>query len=196
MPLAHLDHSHIRFAADLHARALADSLLPSLGVPFLESFYRHALRAGPVAGFVWSESGNPIGLVLGSTDSALLIRHVLRSGAGELAWKAAPAVLRRPRVFGDMLETLRYPDLEKVDDVRAELMVIAVEPSHHQRGIGRGLSQALHAEFVRQGVTRHKVTVHRSNVPANTFYARLGYQQVGEFRLHGRDWNLYTFGPS
>jgi RimJ/RimL family protein N-acetyltransferase len=40
------------------------------------------------------------------------------------------------------------------------------------------------------------VTVHRSNVPANTFYARLGYQQVGEFRLHRRDWNLYTFGPS
>ena len=184
--------SHLRRVAKIHAAALAGDFLPSLGVDFLHTFYRAALSSGAAFGFVLLQSDLPAGFVLGSADTDALFRRVLFRAPLALAWAGLPAILRQPRLLEKVAETFLYPHREAVTPVKAELVVIAVEPECRSQGAGHALVQALNTVFQAQGVVAYKVTVLQSNSGANRFYQREGFNIAGEFELYHKRWNLYT----
>jgi ribosomal protein S18 acetylase RimI-like enzyme len=184
---------HLRRVAEIHAQALAGDFLPSLGVKFLDIFYQAALANSLVIGIVALCGDKPIGFVLGSSDMAILFQKVVRGAPLQLARAALPAVVRKPGLLLKVAESFLYPGREEALDVKAELVVIAVEPEYRRQGLGQDLVEALNVKFKERNIQSYKVTVLQSNPGANRFYTRLGFQPIGKFKLYHQFWNLYIY---
>ena len=91
-----MQRSHAEAVARLHADALSDDFLPSLGVNFLRVFYEGALDQRVAFGFVYLQDQVPRGFVLGCLDMHVLFRHVLISRMFALGLAAIPSILRHP----------------------------------------------------------------------------------------------------
>ncbi len=188
-----LTGSHVPAVARLHASALAGDFLPSLGEPFLRTFYRSTLKSDLAFGFVqMEETGELAGFVLGSLNTSAIFRKIIRRNALRLGLSALPAVLRKPNLLLKVAETFFYPSREGATALQpAELLVIAVCAAQRSHGLGTGLVQALNHEFNQRGVNSYKVTVLQENQRANAFYQRLGFSLCGQFVLYGKGWNVY-----
>lgn len=193
MRVAPLGADHLPAVAHLHAGALAGDFLPSLGEPFLRTFYQAALRLGLAFGFVVEGEGELYGFVLGSADTSALFRKTVLSAGPALAWAALPAVLRRPGLLLKVAETFLYPSREAAVPQPAELLVIAVSEERRGQRIGEALVSALSQAFCERGIPAYKVTVLQQNAGANRFYQRLGFRLAGSFNLYRRGWNLYLY---
>jgi len=187
-----MQREHAARVAELHCAALAGDFLPSLGKGFLTVFYQGVLDLDVGFGFVTVADGQPVGFVLGSADTSVLFKRVIASRAVSLALRAVPAVLRRPALIGNVLETFLYPGKEEAIPHKAELVVIGFDVAYRGRGLGRGLVDALNNALRAQGISSYKVTVLQANQGANAFYRALGFQLALEFELYKKKWNLYT----
>jgi ribosomal protein S18 acetylase RimI-like enzyme len=187
-----LQREHAARVAELHCAALAGDFLPSLGQSFLTAFYEGVLDLRVGSGFVAIEEGRPVGFVLGSADTSVLFKRVVASRAVMLGLRAIPAVIRKPALIANVLETFLYPGKEGAAPEKAELVVIGFDAAYRGRGLGRGLVNALNEAFRAQGVQSYKVTVLQENLGANSFYRALGFQPALEFELYKKKWNLYT----
>ena len=187
-----LERAQARRIAEIHAEALKGDFLPSLGVRFLTELYRGMLDLGLGFGFVAVESGRVVGFVIASEDTSRLFRSVMLRRALPLGWHILPALVRRPALLGNVLQTLSYTRQEEAVTVTAELLVIAVDPEQRSHGLGAALCRALEQEFRRRGRGQYKVTVNQGYDGANRFYRRQGFALAHSFRLYGRLWNLYT----
>ena len=188
-----MQREHAARTAELHCAALAGDFLPSLGKSFLTVFYQGVFDLGVGFGFVVIEEGQPVGFVLGSADTGLLFKRVMMSRAVSLGLRAIPALLRKPMLIANVLETFLYPSKEDAVPVKAELVVIGFESAFRGKGLGKQLVKALNDAFRTQGIQSYKVTVLQSNQGANKFYRTLGFQPVLEFELYRKKWNLYTY---
>jgi len=193
MPVQPLKMEHTESIAKIHAEALDGDFLPSMGVGFLETYYKSVLSAGSVFGYVYFDLDKLVGFVAGSTNAAVMFRKTISGTALKLGWKAIPALLRHPHLLRNVAETFLYPGREAVVSDKAELLVIAVCAENQGEGIGRVLVKALNGEFRKQKVTSYKVSVLESRVGANVFYKRLGFQQTATFSLYGKGWIIYTY---
>ena len=187
-----LQREHAARVAELHCAALTGDFLPSLGQRFLTVFYEGVLDLGVGSGFVAIEDGRPVGFVLGSADTSVLFKRVVARRAVALGWRAIPAVIRKPALVANVLETFLYPGKEDAVPEKAELVIIGFDAAYRGRGLGRGLVNALNDAFRAQGVRSYKVTVLQENRSANSFYRALGFQPTLEFELYTKKWNLYT----
>lgn len=193
MTIEPMQRTHAARVAHLHCLALAGDFLPGLGPDFLTVFYQAALDLQVGLGFVAIEDGGPVGFVLGSADTSSLFKRVVMSRAAALSWRAIPAVLRKPALITNVLETFLYPSKEGQSPQKAELVVIGLETAYRGRGLGRELVGALNDAFRAQGIRSYKVTVLQSRQGANNFYRALGFQYALEFELYKTSWNLYTY---
>jgi len=188
-----LQREHAASVAKLHCAALAGDFLPSLGQSFLTVFYQGVMDLGVGFGFVAIEDGLPVGFVLGSADTSALFKQVVVSRAVTLGLRAVPAIIRKPALVANVLETFLYPSKEGAVPEKAELVVIGFDAAYRGRGLGRGLVNALNDAFRAQGVRSYKVTVLQENLGANSFYRSLGFRPALEFELYKKKWNLYTY---
>lgn len=184
--------AHAPRIAAIHASALAGDFLPSLGVGFLTRLYEGILSLGLGFGFVAREDGLVAGFVLGSEDTSVLFRQALLRRALPMGIAMLPALLRRPSLIRNIVETFTYPAQEGAAAVTAELIVIAVDAGWRSQGVGAALCAALDAEFKARRIAAYKVTVNQSNDGANRFYLRQGFAQAHAFRLYGRVLKLYV----
>jgi len=67
-------------------------------------------------------------------------------------------------------------------DARAHLVLLAVEPSHQGRGIGRALLEWLESTARTAGTFLIDLEVRANNLAARGFYARLGFAEAGTRR--------------
>lgn len=63
----------------------------------------------------------------------------------------------------------------------AVLNMIAVDPAHRRRGLGRALSGTLLALAAVQGARRALIEVESENTPARTLYRDLGFRRIGGY---------------
>lgn len=177
-------------AVALHGGSLGQSFVATLGESFLRSLYEELLHRGMAFLVTASDDGGLRGFILGSADSSRMMSVILRS-----PWRFLPTVLwaivRRPGLIGRVLETLSYAHKTQTDE-HAELIAIVVDPAVRSRGVGRRMLRMLHEELAARGVRRYKVTVHRSMIDANRFYAQNGFSLRRTFDLYGVPWNLYV----
>jgi ribosomal protein S18 acetylase RimI-like enzyme len=188
-----MQREHAARVAELHCAALAGDFLPSLGKGFLTVFYQGVLDLGVGFGLVAIEDGQPVGFVLGSTDTNVLFKRVMLSRILPLGLRVILAVIRKPALIANVLETFLYPSKENAVPAKAELVVIGFDGAYRGRGLGRQLANALNDAFRAQGVRSYKVTALQSNRGANSFYRALGFQHALEFELYRKKWNLYTY---
>lgn len=188
-----MQRNHAARVAEIHCAALAGDFLPSLGKGFLSIFYEGVFDLGVGFGFVTIEDDRPIGFVLGSADTRTLFKQVMMSRAIPMGLRVAAALLRKPVLLSNVIETFLYPSKEGEVAEKAELVVIGFDAPYRGRGLGGQLVSALNDAFRAQGVQSYKVTVLQSNQGANNFYRMLGFQPVLEFELYRKKWNLLTY---
>ena len=66
----------------------------------------------------------------------------------------------------------------KYHDDEAHLLLLAVQPDHARRGIGRALVQWLEASALVAGIPRVGLEARASNAEARAFYRSLGYRET------------------
>lgn len=86
-------------------------------------------------------------------------------------------------------------------DAGAHLNLLAVEPSHQRRGIGRMLLGALEHSASAHGAARIRLEVRAGNLGAQAFYRAQGYERGGWLNNYYRDgedalWLVHTLKPA
>lgn len=169
--------------ARLHQTSLPGAFLPRLGDAFLRRLYRSLIGDPDSVVLVAGSGRRVVGFVAGTLSvrrfyQRFLIRQGIPAAVSALPRLVRPGTLRR------LWETARHPQgARSMPD--AELLAIAVQPSHRSAGLGAGLVRRLLRALGERHVVDLKVVVGTDNLGGNRFYERLGFHPIGRINLHG-----------
>ncbi len=168
--------------ARLHATAIREGFLSTLGERFLAHLYR-AMTGSDAAVLLVArgDDGHVQGFVAGSTRPGAFYRQFLRRRGPRSALLLAGRALR-PAAARRILETVRHVGREGGGG--PELLSIAVGPPARRTGLGSGLVLKLEEHLRSEGAERLSVVVGSGNRPARAFYERLGFHPVGGIEVH------------
>jgi ribosomal protein S18 acetylase RimI-like enzyme len=169
--------------ARLHAAAIHEGFLVTLGPAFLRRLYGRIARSSRAFALVVDaqERAALDGFVAVAEDVGAFYREfVLHDGVAAGA-AALPRFVRAPLA---VLETLWYGlrgDGGGGDghDSAAEILALAVDPAARGRGCGRALADAAVAELRRRGHGRARVLTAVGNGAAIRTYERAGFRRGG-----------------
>lgn len=178
----------------IHATALPDEALPSLGTRFLTTLYQALQAQAGVQAFVAELNGEPVGFILGALDLRRSVQRVLRRRTPLLAVAAAGSGLRRPRQVLRAVRSLAYLKPETKPSFRAELVVLAVLPTAQGHGAGASLVAALERWIEARCEPGYHVATTGENAGALRFYQRVGFQECGRRPVAGRPWVILEKG--
>jgi ribosomal protein S18 acetylase RimI-like enzyme len=185
------DSALLERAVDLHFEALSyRSFITSFGKRFLRELYVSLLDARLAFLVTATEGARLEGFILACEDSTRLMKAVTRRPL-----RFGPLILlkllRHPSLIAKTFETLFYSRKEATD-VKAELVVIAVNEGTRSKGLGTQLVRTLEEALRARSIERYKVTVHAAMERSNAFYVRNGMKLASSFELYGVVWNLYV----
>ncbi len=192
---------HAKDVAELHAMALPEGFLSTLGLRFLGDLYQ-LIQSSPCAN-VWVaelEDGRCIGFLSGTANVKACYSHVIRRGWARLAISALMQV-RRLEVLRRIWETVMYPNHSSSSGspdrsdaiVPGELLSIAVSAEARGLGVGRKLVGALDVEMNRWEYrhSHYRVVTDAADAKSNTFYQSLGFIYAHDFMHHGNKMSCY-----
>jgi [ribosomal protein S18]-alanine N-acetyltransferase len=113
---------------------------------------------------------------------ALLARDLIEAGLG---WAYRPdriaGLIRDPETVTVVARGASRPlgfAVMRFGDERAHLILLAVEPTHQRRGVGRRLLEWLLESAIVAGMSSIHVELRASNAPAYAFYRSLGFVET------------------
>lgn len=189
-----LEPSHLKAVARLHRDVLPPSFFSRLGQRYLRAYldtYRASPHALAVVALVEDEVK---GFLVGSVSPAPHARWVIRAAGTRLALIGLLGLLSRPGLLALFLRTRlrRYlrgltrrlrPAAARTDTVTAVspavLAHVAVAPDAQRLGVGQALAQRFVGDVRASGGSAVEL-VTRAESDAEKFYARLGYERVGQ----------------
>ena len=168
--------------AHLHADAIGEGFLATLGPRFLERLYRRMIGSGRSFVLVAGSGPRVFGFVAVAEDTRSLYREFLLRDGVVAGLGALPALVRRPR---HVWETLRYGTSGGAGTLpSAEVLALAVAAGSRGQGVGaRLLAEAL-AELRRRGITSARVVTVRENAAARRTYEAAGFELRATVELH------------
>lgn len=157
----------------VHRAAFPNFFLSFLGPAFLRVFYGFVVAEG--IALVAEDGGAIAGFVAGVLDSQSFYRRLARRRALQVAFAIVPAVLRRPSTLARVVRRARQrAGPGALTPAGAELMSLAVDPAHRQRGVGKALVDAFAARAGRLWLTTDAV----DNDAVIRFYESLGFTRT------------------
>lgn len=204
-----LEAPDIAFAAGLHAHALPQGFFVLLGPGFLRAYYRGFIASPHAIALVAEREGEPIGVLVGTLDSAAHHRYIVRRHGWRLAVVGAAGLAFHPRAAQRFLRTraLRYArsiarawrtrsagsaGAQPGSTLRGPLGVlshVAVAAAARGTGAGTALVESFVVAARRTGTARVEVVTGARKDGAGSFYERLGWLRAG---AHARDGVEYT----
>jgi GNAT superfamily N-acetyltransferase len=180
--------------ARIHAHSGTPGLLSDVGETFLRDVYYAGLLASPLGdALVVDIDGTIAGFTTFSLDSDRLFSDIFRKRLLATAVAVAKASIRRPKVglhFAQTVLTIRRS--EAGADIGPETVSLEVAPEFQRLGLGFLLFQAGVDALTKAGATRIKSRVLVDNPAVERLHPPLGFVRGEVFRLHGRDWVLWT----
>lgn len=178
-------------SAQLHYDGMPEDFLPSFGKPFLAILHGHMIASPHMIPFGFFANDQLEGIIIGTTNTSLSMKQVMRSGALALVPHVLAKLITRPALINKLVQTISYGD----DDVEttAELIVLSIDKSMQRIGAGTKLINALKKEFKMRGIKKFKVGTRDNNVAANSFYVHNGGVFINIKKMYGRDWNYYLY---
>jgi ribosomal protein S18 acetylase RimI-like enzyme len=180
----------LEFVVEEHLSHFPDNVFGQLGRRFLTEYYRTFLDGPHADAVVALVAGSRVGYLVGILDIPEHRRLVRRFHSRRLAWYAARALARRPRMAGGLMRrriAVRLAALRRrvrTANVAAEriavLSHVAVRPD--AQGLGLGTSMIL--QFVQRandaGVTTVSVATRAGETGAGGLYERLGWNLTNQ----------------
>jgi len=179
-----LNRSRYEQIGELHASAIDQGFLSTLGAPFLSLLYEAMDEAQDTFVIVEEQDGKIVGFVSGGVGMGptykRLLAHPIR-----LIKSLLPSALN-PKGLIRMLEIVFrgavQSGLEELPD--AELMSLAVQAEYRGEGVAAGLYEQLQDRFQSIGVDEFKIVVGQDLRPAHRFYARMGATAAARVEIH------------
>lgn len=188
----------LAFAAALHATSLPDSFFASLGVTFLQRYYRMFLASPHGVVLVARCDDERVGSLVGTTDDVAHVRWATRSYWWRLGVAAGRAMLAHPSVLVHFARTrlVRYlrglvrlwrataatADTTQslgVSGTTGTLSHIAVSEVARGGGVGRALLAAFQAGARAAGTDEIHTSTRLDETGAAGFYQQAGWRPAG-----------------
>lgn len=183
----------VRRVSELHAVHMANSVFAKLGLRFLQNVYRSLLTSCHAVAFVCEANDEMVGFIAASTRSSILLRHAFLTRFHELSILVPIALIRRPWLVKDLMQTLKYPKLTEVPEIEAEMLFISIERPYRKTGLAKEFIAAVLSAFRERGVPRTKVTTEVQNEVVNRLLVALGFHVERDFDFYGKAMRLYTY---
>ncbi len=178
------------FVVDQHLEHFPENVFGQLGRRFLTEYYRTFLDGPHAEAVVAVIEGVPVGFLVGILDVREHRRLVRRFHARRLAWHAAAALTRRPRMAVGLLRrrvAVRFGRLREAAahgtpaaDVIAVLSHVAVVQDRRGFGVGTRLIQQFVDQAHVAGAHTVSLATRAGAVGAGALYESLGWQLVSE----------------
>jgi ribosomal protein S18 acetylase RimI-like enzyme len=152
----------------------------------------HDASTDPNAILVVALRGSVVrGFVLGAASPrAFYVRFVLRHGPA-LAW----CLVTRPWSILRAASIARYATSAS-QDIRAELLSIAVDSAYGRQGIGAALLDAFCIRLAARGIKSFRVTASDTQAQAIAFYRKHGGEMIGRVDLGGLPSSVFSMHTS
>ncbi len=198
---ADINDNEWRGIADLISNAIPNALVSKFGNRFTVKFYSKIVRQPYSCGYVAKdESGNTLGVIIGSVDSPRAHSIALKGQLPKLIMVANFRLFSYPVinwVLKGVWARIIGPKSERTNTPNAELVAIAVTPEVR----GTGLAQKLLRKMEEFMVTKeldgpYKILTEKANKRANQFYEKIGAALVRTDLHHGRKINEWHKIPT
>ena len=180
----------LEFVVDEHLAHFPDNVFGQMGRRFLTEYYRTFLDGPHADAVVTLVSGSRVGFLVGILDVREHRRLVRRFHFRRLAWCAAAALARRPRMAAGLMRRRvavrlagmrsRVGAIRVAQDHIAVLSHVAIQPD--AQGLGLGTSMIL--QFVERarsaGADTVSVATRAGDAGAGRLYEHLGWTVVNE----------------
>jgi len=184
--------TYLQELANLHLREFKGDFLPSLGIEFLTQLYYDLFTNNRSVFIVETNKHKIVGYVIGVYHASNLISSIIRRRFLRYSLLLIPAMIKKPDLFLNILETFRYSKKSDFSTSDVELLVIAVIKQHRRHNIGSKLLRSLEKRFIQHNVRDYRVSVNASNKIAQSFYQKHNFKKKREFTMYQKKWHLYT----
>lgn len=174
--------------AEMHVSLFPRSdFLAGMGKEFLHDLYDGLIDSPHCFAFsLFNKKRLLSGYIIGTTNLSLAMRQLSFWRKFKILANALGVFMRKP---GKVIEYINIMRLDlKLD---AELLIIAVDPSLQNRGLGRRLLKKLEQVYKLKGIRSYGVIVNKKNIVANFFYHSCGFSKIKDFNLNKKKMVLW-----
>lgn len=180
-----IEKSDITHVVEIHSASFKDFFLTHLGFDFLSVYYSAFQKAHEGIMFGCFENEKLIGFSAATEQSSGFNTKLIISNLPAFSLLAIKILTTNPKALIRL-----YHNSKKVNDVRdkglyAELFSIAVSPVAQKSGVGKLLLESLELELRKRQCKELTLTTDcENNEQALTFYNKMGYQIMYEFKAY------------
>jgi GNAT superfamily N-acetyltransferase len=180
---------------NVHLASFTGFFLSSMGDRFLQEYYKSVLVDETHIAYVFPNTGDVSGFVVGTAQPAGFYKRVLKSNWVNFLLSSIPVVMKDPFVALRLMRRIEMVQGTPFKDDYALLMSIAVEPNEQGKGIGAQLVAAFLQDAEERGCLGAILTTDaQENDLVNYFYLRRGFHLSRIFVTSGgREMNEYAF---
>lgn len=176
--------------AKIHKEALEGDYLPTLGLNILKIIYEGLLKDRKSFGYVSEENEEIMGFVTGSENTDNLFKEIIKKKFVQLFYYTLLSVIKKPSLARGIIQTFKYNKKVKTG-TSAEMISLAIKKEYRNRGLGKELIDKAISNFKKRGISKIKLSVNRSNLNANGFYQKTGWEYVRTFDIYNKEMNIY-----
>jgi len=172
-----------KMLANIHAHAFSGFFLTSLGINFLQTYYKAAINSRQsVTVCVLDDLGVIQGFATGTIRSGGYHQYLLINNLLSFFFATFKAALTRPSVIIRLVKNLEKNRNVIDNKDYAELLSIAVLPQMKGNGAGKTLLDQFEAEVINRGEEKIALTTdYHNNDRAIAFYKKCGYEIFYDF---------------
>lgn len=178
-----LNESEYKAIALIHKKAFGDFFLSSLGIGFLNTYYKACLNEPTsIAVCAVDEIGAIYGFATGSLYASGYHKKLLINNFLSFSMSISKVIFTKPKAIIRLAKNLNKAT--NVDDKQdySELLSIAVDPEYKGTGVAKELLAIFEREAIKMGSSKVALTTDvENNERAISFYKKCNYDIYYEF---------------
>ena len=171
--------------AEKHIEVFPDFFMSTLGLSFLQTYYKYVLRHPNTVSFFAEQDGQVVGYVVGRLQTKGFLKSVIKRNPIPFMWEGFKLVFTRPKALIRIFNNLeKKQDSGEVKDAQdyGEIGLIGINPSMKGKGIGRLLLQQIESDLQSHNVQRLSLTTdYYNNENTLAAYKTWGFSILYDF---------------
>lgn len=174
-----------KILAEKHMEVFPDFFMSTLGLSFLQTYYKYVLRHPDTVSFFAERNEEVLGYVVGRLRTKGFLKSVIKRNPIPFMWEGIKLIFKRPKALVRIYNNLeKKQDNGQVVDNQdyGEIGLIGISPSLKGKGIGRLLLEQIEFELRTHNVTRLSLTTdYHNNENTLAAYKAWGFSILYDF---------------
>ena len=150
-----------KILAKKHIEVFPDFFMSSLGLGFLQTYYKYVLRHPNTISFFAEKGEEIVGYVVGRITTKGFLKSVVKRNPLPFMWQGIRLIITRPKALVRISKNLEKKknggDIQDKQDY-GEIGLIGISPSMKGKGIGRRLLKQIETELRSHSVLKLSLT--------------------------------------